>query len=568
MKNIKKQLLTMLLALFAVVNGSSILSMEYDPSFWEDEGALIEEGTAPIERPMPPLVPWDDNEEENRGTKRTRQEDEESKNQDEQPATKKYKVELTTSNEIIDILTENLLEKISLLRNRAPQDIYKALETIKLFNTMTFTLSTPENRGHTFTVNFSSNSIEMNLNKSEFIPLAGDYTTIFNQWAKKAYEKAFNNNAIIQAYIEKIADLLHTINDAVELEKIIHEINTSLPESLITLLRDIFWYKYASEYPCLEKTLEGYTDSIRFLSTINENLIISAGSQNDNEIIKIWDIKSGECIKQIPCNEQIDYIKVLNESRILFGSCKGTIRLWNLDNDTCLQTFQHPGRNKIYCIAVDNNHIISSSLDKDLKIWDISNGECLHTIENFPEAISNIIPKENDEIVIVLVNGQMEKWNKNTGAYIEIIQEGTPDMIRFFHLNKNLFATGNSRSSSEIDLYQNGVLNGSLRTGPGRYISSVSIFDNSHIMTGNNNNTIALWNIDTNRCIAVFEGENEQYVIHCITALDSHHFAAASDELIDIYEVPTLEQLLRYSPQSDTDSSQEEDINNEEEEEN
>jgi WD40 repeat protein len=84
--------------------------------------------------------------------------------------------------------------------------------------------------------------------------------------------------------------------------------------------------------------------------------------------IKIWDIDTGNCLKQLGDSfrylgfsdnysgghlESVNHIAITPDSpQIVSGSSDNTIRVWNIETGNCLHTLRESKTNSILCLAI------------------------------------------------------------------------------------------------------------------------------------------------------------------------------------------------------------------------
>jgi len=75
------------------------------------------------------------------------------------------------------------------------------------------------------------------------------------------------------------------------------------------------------------KHFGGHTSSIFSLAVLSDRSLISGSS---DKTIKIWNIKTGECIKTLEgINNRVRSLAVLHDGTLASGSDDETIKLWN-----------------------------------------------------------------------------------------------------------------------------------------------------------------------------------------------------------------------------------------------
>ena len=64
---------------------------------------------------------------------------------------------------------------------------------------------------------------------------------------------------------------------------------------------------------------------------------------------------------------------------IASGSTDKSTQVWNMQTRTKLWQFQH--EDKVFCVQLHENWLITCSLDKSTRIWDLGDGKQIHKLE-------------------------------------------------------------------------------------------------------------------------------------------------------------------------------------------
>lgn len=80
---------------------------------------------------------------------------------------------------------------------------------------------------------------------------------------------------------------------------------------------------------------------------------------------------------------QISSVALCPQSqKIACGSGDGTIKLWDVNTDCCLKTFQgHTDAVSSIAFSSDGQTLVSGSFDETIKLWDVNTGNCLKTLK-------------------------------------------------------------------------------------------------------------------------------------------------------------------------------------------
>ena len=109
---------------------------------------------------------------------------------------------------------------------------------------------------------------------------------------------------------------------------------------------------------------------------------MSVGGWDDG--IKLWDVRSGECLKTINENSYgIESIVIAPDGKTIISGGPDGIKLWDMQSGVCFKTLEDQVTD-ITSIAItpDGKTIISGGGRDGIKLWDVRSGECSYTINN------------------------------------------------------------------------------------------------------------------------------------------------------------------------------------------
>lgn len=94
-------------------------------------------------------------------------------------------------------------------------------------------------------------------------------------------------------------------------------------------------------------------------------------------------------------------------THLLTASLDNTIKLWDVKTGKCIRT-QFGHIEGVWSIAADTFRIVSGSHDKSIKIWDLQNGQCMHTLTNSSSV--SCVGLGDSRIVCGLENGEVKMY--------------------------------------------------------------------------------------------------------------------------------------------------------------
>lgn len=160
-------------------------------------------------------------------------------------------------------------------------------------------------------------------------------------------------------------------------------------------------------------TLVGHTHSVRALSGVGELLV--SGSYDCT--VRVWNLRTGECIWRLTGHSQKVYSVVLDyeRKRCMSGSMDGFVRIWNLENGTSL--YQLEGHTSLVgLLDLTPSHLVSAAADHTLRIWSPDTGALQHTLDGHSGAITCFQHDANK--VVSGSDGTLKMWDVRTGVFV------------------------------------------------------------------------------------------------------------------------------------------------------
>lgn len=94
-------------------------------------------------------------------------------------------------------------------------------------------------------------------------------------------------------------------------------------------------------------------------------------------------------------------------THLLTASLDNTIKLWDVKTGKCIRT-QFGHIEGVWSIAADTFRIVSGAHDKSIKVWDLQNGQCMHTFANASSV--SCVGLGDSRIVCGLENGEVKMY--------------------------------------------------------------------------------------------------------------------------------------------------------------
>jgi WD40 repeat protein len=119
---------------------------------------------------------------------------------------------------------------------------------------------------------------------------------------------------------------------------------------------------------------------------ISDDSLLLAAACNDRTV-KLYDAKGGELEHTLTgCIEHISSV-ALSPTLIVAGSSSAYV--WSLDNKRLRHTMTGHSKH-IYAIGIADARIITGSCDRTIKIWELNQGTCLKTLTEAKSIVNDL----------------------------------------------------------------------------------------------------------------------------------------------------------------------------------
>ncbi|KAJ9114165.1 hypothetical protein QFC20_001681 [Naganishia adeliensis] len=138
---------------------------------------------------------------------------------------------------------------------------------------------------------------------------------------------------------------------------------------------------------------QGHRADVRCLSVSSDDQVLASAA---NGSLKIWNLKTGACIRTMECGYAICCMFLPGDRHVLVGTKSGHLELFDLASSTMLESIQaHSAAIWGMDLRADKGGLVTCSADKDVKFWDIR----MKQVEGTGEG-SRIVTRLGEERVI------------------------------------------------------------------------------------------------------------------------------------------------------------------------
>jgi WD40 repeat protein len=239
--------------------------------------------------------------------------------------------------------------------------------------------------------------------------------------------------------------------------------------------------------------LEGHGDNVNHVAidSLRKSLI---SASNDN-LVKIWDIKTKFCIRSLAGHtEKIVSVSIGSDDVLFSASVDGVIKLWNLNNYECIKTITtNIGLVETVCYSCKHNRAVIQDKTGSLFLYDLLNIKVLNLY--FRTSISSICC--NDKYLCFVGNTVLMICNILDGEIIKSVDitriYSGADLCYPCFINNKLIIAGNGIFEINID-------SGEIESR----ISSVRVscigLSTDQMVTGNYELLLRLFSVESNLC--------------------------------------------------------------------
>ncbi len=303
-------------------------------------------------------------------------------------------------------------------------------------------------------------------------------------------------------------------------------------------------------------------------------------SASHDQLIRLWDIETGECRKVLSGHkEKITKVVFLNQGKnIVSCSEDGELRLWNVDAQACLVTVRaheksiealaiHPSQpilatgakdwnirlwkisedflkidlmcilnghqNEISALTfdIDGKKIISGSADLSMKIWDINTNICERTILFHKRRIYGLCcSPDGTTFASASRDDTAAIWDINTGKILHHIQKHKWGVLAldFSPDSRKLITASGDKTLCLWDVATGKCLK--TFRGHERSVSTVKFAPNGKVfVSGSYDRSIRIWNAESQDCSLLLKG-HEEWARTAVFSQDGKFIASGSTD--------------------------------------
>jgi WD40 repeat protein len=303
----------------------------------------------------------------------------------------------------------------------------------------------------------------------------------------------------------------------------------------------------------------GHTDTITVVAITADGKVAISGSKDKTLIV--WDLETEQQRLTLTGHrDEITLVAISDDGKkAVSGSKDKTLKIWNLETGREISTLNDISNSvNSVVIASNSKQAFSCSTDKAIKIWDIEErqSENLITENNEVTAAENIFVNifANFWVLLFLALLIFICLNPNfierivVTAYscffylrlvffpllkiVDIITHKT-EKIQNINVNQNCLQVDRDwlESKDTFDLFHSDS------------ITVIAVTpDNERVLSGSNDKTIRVWNLETGNLLSILSGHREQVSSIALSSNGKFLISSSLDKTIKVWNTATLKK--------------------------
>jgi WD40 repeat protein len=243
---------------------------------------------------------------------------------------------------------------------------------------------------------------------------------------------------------------------------------------------------YNMDRNIVETTMKGHTSFICAIIQLEDGRICSSSS----EIIKLWSLKSGQCVLSINGHNSACGLLLIDGS-LCSGSGDGTIRIWSKDygvSELSIRSGYH-----IYCLAqLKNGSICTGHGHGTINLWNIATGVCEMTLNGHTDGVWAIVVIDELRICSCSEDTTVRVWNISTGASERTLEGHADGVMGMILLFDGRICSVSADSSVKIWNKDTGVCELSVHISPSYLLEVVQLQNGQLVVSDNSSNVFII----------------------------------------------------------------------------
>ena len=309
------------------------------------------------------------------------------------------------------------------------------------------------------------------------------------------------------------------------------------PQKCIKLIKQFASTEVFNPLPPCQAVFE--TSSITSSVALSADGLLAV-SGGDDSTLRVWNLESGGCINVLEDHtDRINSVALSADGQIaVSGSSDKTLRVWNLKSGECLRVLEgHDAAINSVALTADGRLAVSGDDDITLRVWNLDSGECLMVSEFVPEqgrkghmTPINSVALSVDGRIAVSGSGNFDGWDGTLCFWNLSHLRSAFSLARTLHPG-----VSPTRRGKPIKILED--------CHDGAITSLALSVDGRIAVSGSDDYTLCVWNLESGECIKVLEGHKNAITSVALSADGRLAVSAGRDKTLRLWNLDSGECL-------------------------
>lgn len=297
-----------------------------------------------------------------------------------------------------------------------------------------------------------------------------------------------------------------------------------------------------------------YVASVSIISDdIVKDAVMSGNWSKLNQIkadLVLWDCKTGEQLGVYSHDSFLLSVQFSRDGSRLVTVSSGFITIWDVWSGECIKEYNLEEYKPQYAtFSPDEEAIIYVDQSNLIKIMDIESGDCIKELEGHCDYVGSIIFSPDEKYLISLSNDlTIRFWDIDSGECVRVFDEGVSlggevcfmaDGKRFLSSSENNCVRLWDIESGEYICEYEGHL---------ARVNDVALSpDEKYMITSSDDKTLRLWSVESGKCIGVLNGHNDRIFSVNFSPDGKYVVSASADDTFRLWEVESRNCVYEYN---------------------
>ncbi len=297
----------------------------------------------------------------------------------------------------------------------------------------------------------------------------------------------------------------------------------------------------------------GHTDSVwRVIVTPDGK---QAVSWSRDQTLKLWDLKSGQVLADLPGRiEGILAITMNSDRKRAISHSSGTLKVWDVDSGRVLLTLVgHTEDVLAVAVTPDGRCAVTGSGDKTVKVWDLESGRIYHTLTGHEYQVSAVaVTTDGRRAVSGSLDGILKVWDMESGREIHTIAGHTDWIVEVAVTPGNYcFISRSSDNTMKLWDLESGrklhTLAGHVRGATRMAIAP----DGRRAISGGRDGILKVWDLSSGQELVTLTGHTAGITAVAVTPDGRCAVTGSGDKTVKVWDLNSGRELTTFTGHTD-----------------